>query len=213
MPKKPAPPPRRRRAPEEAREEILVAAERVIAKDGPDRAGLKSVATEAGVSHALVTHYFGTYDALVREVFDRNNRSLAGAVLQALASADGPLRPRDLVERFADVLRAPQRVKLLAYAFLQRDRVLPAGSRGDTPLPALVDALVETTADLARAQGKAPPARDDVAMALLVGLCAIQWYGLSTPSVLEAMGLPEGEATDARFKEALGFMVDAFVLR
>src|SRR6185312_12580404 len=49
---------RRRRAPETARQEILDAAERVFARLHPDEAGLKVVGREAGVSHALITHYF-----------------------------------------------------------------------------------------------------------------------------------------------------------
>ena len=52
--------PRRRRPPELARQEIVDAAERVFAASQPDQVGLKEVAREAGVSHALITHYFGT---------------------------------------------------------------------------------------------------------------------------------------------------------
>jgi len=60
-----------RRDPEEARSVILDAAERVFAEKGPDAAGLKDVAAMAGVSHALVSHYFGSYDALVEETLAR----------------------------------------------------------------------------------------------------------------------------------------------
>src|SRR4051812_23554771 len=60
-----------RRTPEEARERILEAAERVFATHLPDVVGLKDVAREAGVSHALVTHYFGTYAALVEATLER----------------------------------------------------------------------------------------------------------------------------------------------
>lgn len=204
-------PPRRRRTPEEAQEEILAAAERVLAREGPDRAGLKAVAAEAGVSHALVTHYFGTYEALVGEVFARNNRALATSVIEALAAGGGPLSPAEIVARFADAVAAPARVRLLAYAFLQQDRVLP-GPAPPTALPALVDAIAENAADLARARGLPAPSRDDVAIALLVGLSAIQWYGLSKPRVLDAIGLPRGQETDDRFKAALGGMIDAYLL-
>ena len=60
-----------RRSPDEARTLILDAADRVFAKKLPDAVGLKDVAREAGVSHALVTHYFGTYDGLVEATLER----------------------------------------------------------------------------------------------------------------------------------------------
>lgn len=210
MATRPTKPTRKRRAPEEAREEILAAAERVLSREGPDGAGLKAVADEAGVSHALVTHYFGTYEGLVGEVFTRNNRALAAAIFEAVTSEGAPLSPSELVRRFAGLAAAPARTRLMAWAFL-RGGAFVRSVRGESPLPALVDALTANAAELARAQKRPAPAREDVAMALLIGLCAIQWYGLANPMLVEAMGLPTGHATDARFQRALGAMVDAFL--
>ena len=68
---RPAAAKRTRRSPEEARALIHEAAERVFATQLPDVVGLKDVAREAGVSHALVTHYFGTYSALVEATLER----------------------------------------------------------------------------------------------------------------------------------------------
>ena len=62
---------RKRRSPEEARRLILDAAEHVFSERGPDAAGLKLVAAQAGVTHGLVTHYFRTYDALVEATMER----------------------------------------------------------------------------------------------------------------------------------------------
>src|SRR5262249_27617645 len=67
--------PRRRRTPERARQEILDAAERVFARSQPDQVGLKEVAREAGVSHALITHYFGTYAGLLEAALERRIRA------------------------------------------------------------------------------------------------------------------------------------------
>lgn len=68
---------------------ILEAAERVFAKELPDAVGLKDVAREAGVSHALVTHYFGTYDALVEATlesrFARLREKLFAEIVAVLA--------------------------------------------------------------------------------------------------------------------------------
>ena len=62
-----APKRRQRRTPEAARELILQTAQRLIAERGPDRIGLKEIAQAAGISHALINHYFGSYEALVEE--------------------------------------------------------------------------------------------------------------------------------------------------
>ena len=56
---------RRRRSPELARQELLDAAERLFRDLPPDQVGLKDIGREADVSHALVTHYFGTYVGVV----------------------------------------------------------------------------------------------------------------------------------------------------
>ena len=69
--------PRRRRAPEVARQELLAAAERVFGRAQPDEVGLKEVAREAGVSHALVTHYFGTYAGLIEAALERGSARCA----------------------------------------------------------------------------------------------------------------------------------------
>src|SRR6185503_1118148 len=72
---------RRRRDPATARQELLDAAERVFAQRQPDRVGLKEVAREAGVSHALITHYFGTYAGLLEATLERRNRATREAAL------------------------------------------------------------------------------------------------------------------------------------
>src|SRR4051794_7784372 len=68
--------PRKRRDPDEARSHILTAAERVFAEHVPDVVGLKEIAREAEVSHALVSHYFGSYEALVEATLERRLRAV-----------------------------------------------------------------------------------------------------------------------------------------
>jgi AcrR family transcriptional regulator len=75
-----------RRTPEEARALILDAAARVFATSLPDVVGLKDVAAEAGVSHALVTHYFGTYAALVEATLEERFRRLRAELLPTLTA-------------------------------------------------------------------------------------------------------------------------------
>src|SRR5512146_3346240 len=78
---------RRRRSPEVARQELLDAAERLFAKDRPDDVGLKDIAREAGTSHALITHYFGTYAGLVEAVLQRRLQRLREQMAARLVEA------------------------------------------------------------------------------------------------------------------------------
>ena len=75
---------RRRRSPEQAQEEILGAAARLFLAHGPEQVSLVDVAREVGVSHALVSHYFGTFEALVETVVRRHVSGRLGALLERL---------------------------------------------------------------------------------------------------------------------------------
>ncbi|HSO35692.1 MAG TPA: helix-turn-helix domain-containing protein, partial [Labilithrix sp.] len=82
------PAPRRvRRSPEEAQTVILDAAERVFALHLPDAVGLKEVAREAGISHALITHYFGTYGGLVEATLERRFTRVRDTLVRELFGA------------------------------------------------------------------------------------------------------------------------------
>ncbi|MFO0630409.1 MAG: helix-turn-helix domain-containing protein [Polyangiales bacterium] len=69
--------PRRRRSPEAARQEILDAATRRFAARGFDAVSLHDIARAVGVSHALVLHYFESFDGVVRAVIGARNAAVA----------------------------------------------------------------------------------------------------------------------------------------
>jgi AcrR family transcriptional regulator len=76
----------RRPGPTTTREAIADAARRQFAELGYDRATLRGIAGEAGVDAALVVRFYGSKDALFREVM-----ALPPAVADAIAGlADGP---------------------------------------------------------------------------------------------------------------------------
>lgn len=113
-----------RRSPEDASALILDAAEQVFADRGPDAAGLKDVATAAGVSHGLVTHYFGTFDQLVVSVLDRRVARGRDQVEQLLAQETGP----EVVLQFlVGYLSEPVQMRLITWALLtgKQDALLP----------------------------------------------------------------------------------------
>jgi TetR/AcrR family transcriptional regulator, repressor for neighboring sulfatase len=207
-PSRPAksPVPRRRRTPEEAREAILQAAEPLLVELGPDRVGLQAVAKAAGVSHALVTHYFGTYEALVREVLLRRNELMAESFRQRLMSLEAPPDAGEMLERFFTFIQQGQHSRLLAWALLTgRSEHMPLTSEHGLRL--LADALEFQAGRVAQARGAPPPSRDTVDMTLLVALCASQWFMLARQVLLPAMGRPVDADSDASFRRVLGGML------
>jgi AcrR family transcriptional regulator len=198
--------PRRRRTPEEAREEILQAAEPLLVQQGPDRVGLQAVARAAGVSHALVTHYFGTYEALVGEVLQRRNQLVLEEFQRRLMEAEVSLGAGELLERFFAILQQEGLTRLIAWALLSgRAEHLPlARAQG---LRVLVDALEFQAGRVAAAQGRPPPSRETLEMTLLAGVCASQWFVLAREALLPALGRTADAAADARFREVLATML------
>ena len=63
--------PRRRRDAAATREAILEAATRRFAAQGYERAGVREIAADAGVTAALVNRYFGSKERLFAEVIER----------------------------------------------------------------------------------------------------------------------------------------------
>lgn len=172
--------PHRRRTPEVARAEILAAAERVFAEMGPERAGLKEVAREAGVSHGLVTHYFGTYDALVREVVSCTIQELAGELTRRIAEGPIPSDDRALLGALFRVFGSRDRVRLLAWAYLTS-----AVPQAEPPqgLAGLIDLLQSRF----QAQGKTMK-REKLEFVVVLAVSAALGYGLGRGRFTEDLG-------------------------
>jgi AcrR family transcriptional regulator len=96
----------RRPGPTTTREAIAEAARRQFAELGYDRATLRGIAGEAGVDAALVVRFYGSKDALFREVM-----ALPPAVAEAMAGlAHGPTATigRRLAEVIVGMLEDPR---------------------------------------------------------------------------------------------------------
>jgi AcrR family transcriptional regulator len=96
----------RRPGPSGTREAILAAASRQFSERGYDRASLRSIAAEAGVDPALVTHFFGSKQRLFVEVvefpFD------PAEVLPQVLAGDPEGVGRRLAELLVSVLENPE---------------------------------------------------------------------------------------------------------
>jgi len=112
---------------DEKRVALLRAAARVFAAEGYDRASMQSAAEAAGVSKALVYHYFASKEALLFELIRGHLDGLAVAAEEAVAAAgDEPrARLRALVSALLDAYRdadAEHKLQLSALSSLPADR-------------------------------------------------------------------------------------------
>jgi AcrR family transcriptional regulator len=87
------------------RDALLLAAERVLERDGLSGLTLRAVAREAGVSHAAPTHHFGDLTGLVSELAAIGFRQFNAAMAQA-CTPDMPYPARGLARAHAYVAYA-----------------------------------------------------------------------------------------------------------
>jgi AcrR family transcriptional regulator len=195
--------PRRRRSPELARQEILDAAERVFARFQPDQVGLKEVARETGVSHALITHYFGTYAGLIEAALERRTRATREAALARLREPEALSRPGELLELLFRALQDPVHLRLIRW-MLASER--PAASHAF----ALQDRGLAVIAEqVARALSPEPdPALlRDVEITLLTAVSAAYGYALAKHMLAPALGREPSRELDDEVRHALAAMV------
>lgn len=175
---------RRRRSPEVARQEILDAAERVYVEFQPDQVGLKDIAKEAGVSHALITHYFGTYAGLIEAVLERRIQKLRERTLERISSTAVLEQPEELVAMLFDALADPVHLRLTRWMFAServagtdtfafRDRGLQIIAQR------VAEALLETPSRAAV---------ETIEMALLTAVSAAYGYAMTKYALSAALG-------------------------
>jgi TetR/AcrR family transcriptional regulator, repressor for neighboring sulfatase len=197
--------PRRRRPPELARREILDAAERVLARSHPDHVGLKDVAREAGVSHALITHYFGTYAGLLEAALERRLTALREVLLARLREPDALGRPNELLGVLFQALEDPVHLRLMrwllaserpaamhAFGLQHRGLAVVADqvSRALTPKPDR--ALVRT-----------------LELTFLTAVAAAYGYAIAKPALAGALGRQPSQELDNDVRRTLADMLQA----
>ncbi|GGO90153.1 TetR/AcrR family transcriptional regulator [Wenjunlia tyrosinilytica] len=113
--------PRKRVGYGEGREALLTAAVRVVARRGLRHLTYRAVAQEAGVTHGLVVHHFGSRDALIEE-------ALAHAVRISLSSAalePGTGMVDDFSTGLSEMVEADPDTQLFQYELLLESRRRP----------------------------------------------------------------------------------------
>lgn len=196
--KKAAPPTPRtrvRRTPEEAREIILAAARTLFAEKGPDAVGLKDVARVAGVSHGLVSHYFGTYEALVEAVMSAYQTTVRAELFARIAASPDE-DPEAWLEHTFTAVAHPLYGRLVAWAVLS-GRLQSEGffARREQGLKMVVDVLELRL-------GRTVP-RERLERLVLISLTAAMGYTLGRIAIWGALGHDATPARDEAFRKEL----------
>ena len=202
----------KRRPPEEARQAILEAAFRVFGEHHPDEVGLKEVAREAGVSHALVTHYFGSFGGLVDAVLESRVVALRELMLGRISQAGGLERPGELLGTLFEALADPVYKRLWMWA-LATERTAASDF---FPLRQQGLRLVaeQVTASVAASAGVAPALlQPEVERTLLAGVAAAYGYTVGKQALVGALGKQPSRELDRALEESLGEMMREHVLR
>lgn len=194
---------RRRRAPEEARLEILDAADRVFAESQPDQVGLKEVAREAGVSHALITHYFGTYAGLIEAALERRVRALRETVIARLGDTSVIGRPAELIGLLMSALEDPAHLRLLRW-MLASERPSAAHAFG---LQAQGLSAISAQVAAALVPNVTREVLTKVELALLTAVAAAYGYALAKHALVGALGREPSPALDAEVRDTLAAMI------
>ncbi|KIQ64788.1 TetR family transcriptional regulator [Kitasatospora griseola] len=100
---------------------LLEAAVRVVARGGLRNLTYRAVAEEAGVTHGLVVHHFGSRDALIEEAVAHAIRSsLSSSALEA-----GTGGPAEFAAGLADMVEAGPELQVFQYELLLEARRRP----------------------------------------------------------------------------------------
>lgn len=202
---------RRRRSPEEARGEILAAAERLFLERGPDQVGLVDVAREAGVSHALVSHYFKTYEGLVQTVVYQHIGKLAVAMLERLGAAQA-LETRELLREVFALHEDPLfvRVGLWVLLLTRAERWSLSGPPDDVVMRA-GELVTRHFVRVNQSRGLPPPSPEQVQHVISLVAMTAHGYALSKHALRASQGQLASPHQDALFIEQLARMIELYL--
>jgi AcrR family transcriptional regulator len=177
-------PKRVRRAPAEARQLILDAAVRVLSKQGPDAVGLKQVAAEAGVSHALVVHYFGSYKALVEATLGEAGAKLRARMLEGVQAVANP-SVETLLLVYLDAALEPWYGRLVSWSLMrEQEGVIDQAAQ----LVPDMKMIVDMTQQLLASRASVPPTRDETEMLIALVWSMTMGYVAGREFIWRALG-------------------------
>ena len=184
----------------------------MFAQHPPDDVGLKDIAREAGTSHALITHYFGTYGGLVEEVLQRRLLRLREQMAARLLESGAMERPDELLAIVFRTLDDPVHLRLMKWV-IASDRqesmhVFALQHQGVT----LIAHQVAATIAPASITGDARKALvEKLELALVTALAAAMGYAFAKPALAATVGRPPDQALTDGVRKTLAAMLQAYM--
>jgi AcrR family transcriptional regulator len=165
------------------------------------------VGREAGVSHALITHYFGTFAGLIEAALERRIRSLRETMLERLRQAGALARPSELIGILFTALEDPVHLRLMRW-LLASERPSAAHAFGLQAQGLQVISLqVATALDPA----PSPAMINKIELALLTAVSAAYGYALAKYALVGGLGREASAELDAEVQKTLAAMVQAHI--
>ena len=181
-------PARVRRSPEASRENILIAAERLLVQQGPQSLRLADVAKEAGVANATVLHHFGTIDGVQAALMEKMIVELVSGILAMDVPADPRAARSAALQNLFDAFEAKGAARLAAWLEMT----------GESRRLRTVREAVQT---VIRRKIGAPEADEGrFEDAILVSVILAIGVGLFGPTLGELLGKPKGRARAVALK-------------
>jgi AcrR family transcriptional regulator len=179
----------------------------LIGERGPDNVSLRQIAEAAGVAHGLVTHYFGTYAALVRQVLTAENDRIEERVRERIQAEDGVPTAAGIMDVLFDTLADERYLRLFVWAEMHAD--YQGAAR-----PELVDMIDAIEAGIRAAlAGRPAPSRARIETVALTGLAAAYGFAIGGRSWLAGLGHdPDDAAHRERFRAELAAMLGAHMV-
>lgn len=200
-----------RRTVEDAQRLILDAAEKRLAAVGPAGLRLQDVATDAGISHPLVLHHFGSREGLVAAVIARAvealQRDLIEAMTREAANNDGGPPPDGslLFERVFETLRDKGHARLMAWLLLSGYDPLDAKAARDGW------AAIAAATHQARIERFAPkdanPSYEDTLFTIVLSALTLFAQAIAGASTFRAAGLGHDADAERRFRAWLAALL------
>jgi TetR/AcrR family transcriptional regulator, repressor for neighboring sulfatase len=192
-----------RRSPEVAKALILQAAAQVFARSLPDQVGIREIAQEAGISHGLITHYFGTYDNLIDEVIEHRLAAMRALAFSRLGTATFAPTESPLLDVLVELLDDPALTRVLVWSMLaKRERVLGGA-------PGMLGKIIDTMhARIRSLGGKVSRAR--LEMSVLMSIAMVAGWSVAGP-LLEKAGGRSTPYTREELRVELNRMMRAYV--
>lgn len=177
-----------RRSPEASRENILIAAERLLVQQGPQSLRLADVAKEAGVANATVLHHFGTIDGVQGALMEKMIVALVSSILVMDLPEDPRAAQAAALQHLFDAFEAKGAARLAAWMELT-DESRRLGTVREAVRTVIQQKMNPAEADVERLE-------DDILVSVILAI----GVGLFGPTLCELIGKPKDRAREAALK-------------